>query len=161
MLNALIRLRRTRAAVATTAVLSLQACYTFVPLAATATPRVGEQVRVVLTPEGTVELARYLGPNVGTVEGMLSSANGDGTIAVAVEYVQLMNEVRQPWSGEGVVEIPALYRREVYERVFQKRQSIVAATGLAAALVATAAIALKVGGAKGDADGAGGTPPPP
>jgi hypothetical protein len=160
MLNAFSRLRRTRAVIATITLMCSQACYSFLPLAGASTPREGDRVRVVLTPEGTAELARYLGPNVVVAEGGLSSIDGNGTMVVLVDYVQTANGLRQPWSGEGVVSFPTMYRREVDERVFQKRRTIVAGTAIATALVTTAIIALRAGGAKGGTDAGGGTPPP-
>jgi hypothetical protein len=159
MLNVLKRFRRARAVVATLALASTEACYAYRPLAGPA-PRVGERVRVVLTPEGTTELARYLGPSVAVAEGGLESVGDDGTFALAVDFVQMMNGIRQPWTGEGMVSIPSAYRSEVQQRVFLKRQSIVAGTVLAAGLVAIAVIALRAGGAQGGEGGNGGQPPP-
>jgi hypothetical protein len=136
-----------------------QACYTYrqVP---SANARLAERVRIVLTPEGTTELARFLGPNVAIAEGQLSSVNADGTMVVAVDYVQQTNGLKQPWSGEGVVSFPATYRSEVHERTFLKKQTIVAAAGLTVFVVTTAIVALRAAGALGDGTG-GGTPPPP
>ena len=136
-----------------------QACYTFIPIAAGATPRVGDQAKIRLTPEGTAELARYLGPNVVVAEGAVAAVADDGTITIAVEQVEMGNGLRQPWIGEGVVAIPAMYRRNVQERVFQKRRSIVSGTLLALGLVTLAVVALRGGG--GGEGGVEVPPPPP
>ena len=158
MLHALNRLRRTRAIVAAIALASTEACYSYVPLALAA-PKVGERVSVALTPQGVTEMARFLGPNVSVAEGTLSSIDSEGAMVVAVDYVQTMNGVRQPWSGEGTVSIPHGYVTEVRQRTFQRGQSITAFTALGAALFTIAVLALRSGGAKGGGD-SGGQPPP-
>jgi hypothetical protein len=160
MRNAFNQAPRARAVVAVFSLICAQACYNYVPLAATAAPRVGGRARALLTPEGTRELARYLGPNVVAAEGGVSSAESDGTLVLAVDFVQTTNGIRQPWTGEGVVSFPAAYRSGVSERTLMKKQSMVAGAVLAAALVATAVIALKSGGASTSGDGGTGQPPP-
>jgi hypothetical protein len=149
------RERRARAIVAATLMFA-QGCYTFLPVGSGVNPPVGQLARVHLTPDGTLELARYLGPNVVRAEGTVAAMSDEGTMALRVEYVELANDVRQPWSGEGVVNIPAVYRREVHQRVFQKRRSIVAGTLLGLGLVSLAVIALR-----GIASGEGGVEVPP
>jgi hypothetical protein len=139
-------------------ILGTQACYSFVPLASGANPRIGQPARVRLTAEGTAELARYLGPNVAWVEGNVVSIADDGTIMMAVETVEQTNELRQPWTGEGVVAIPAKYRAEAHGRVFQKRRSIVASALLGVGLIALGVIAFRgVGSGEGGIE----VPPPP
>lgn len=145
------------AVVAMVTTVTTQACYAYKPIAGT-TPKLGERVRVVLTPEGSTELARYLGPNVAVAEGGLASVGGDGTYVVAVDFVQMMNGIRQPWTGEGVVSIPAGYHSEIRQRTYLRNQSFVAAGALAVVLIATAIAALKSAGAAGNGDG---QPPPP
>lgn len=141
-----------------TFLLVTEACYTFVPLSSGASPRVGQPARVQLTPEGTAELARYLGPNVAWAEGTVASISDDGTIMLAVDFVEQTNQIRQPWTGEGVVGIPANYRLEAHERVFQKRRSIVASALLGLGVLSMGLIALR-----GAGSGEGGieVPPPP
>lgn len=145
--------------VGATLILATQACYTFVPLAAGTRPPVGQQVLVFLTPEGTAELARYLGPNVTAAEGMVDSITEDGSIMLAVQYVEHTNQIRQPWSGEGIVAIPAIYRREVRERSFHKRRSVAAGTLLSLGLMSLAVVALR--GGKSGGGGVEVPPPPP
>lgn len=143
------------------AVAAAQGCYAYLPAPAAAAPNPGERVRVALTTEGTVELARYLGPNVAVAEGELSSTDPAGTMVVAVDYVEQVNGVRQPWSGEGLVSIPANLRGEVKQRTFLRKQSIIAGAALTAGLIVTAIVALKAGGAAGGDGSGGGQPPPP
>lgn len=133
------------------------ACYTYRPV--TTTPRVTERVRLTLTAEGTTELARFLGPRVVVAEGMLSSIAADSAYVVAVDFVQMTDGVRQPWSGEGLVRFPIHYVREVRERVLLRRQSYVAGAALTSGLIAAAVFALRNTGSGGD--GGGGPPPPP
>ena len=137
-----------------------QGCYTYRPLPSSAAPRLSERVRIELTPQGTTELARYLGPNVTVAEGHVSSVAADGAMVVAVDFVQQANGTKQPWSGEGVVSFPSMYRSAVHERKFLRKQTIIASAALGAGLVSTAIVALKQGGAGGDGTGPG-TPPPP
>ena len=133
-------------------------CYTYRPI--TTTPRVNERVRLTLTEQGSVELARFLGPRVAAAEGSLNALTGDGAMVVAVDFVQMADGTRQPWSGEGVVTFPANHVREVRERTFLRRQSYVAGAALTGGIIAVAIIALKIGGAEGNGGG-GGPPPPP
>jgi len=156
----LSRFRRTGAIVAIVALAMSEACYAYKPVVVTLPPKNGERVRVVLTPEGTTELARYLGPNVAIAEGDLTSIADDGAWVVAVDFVQQMNGVRQPWSGEGVVAFPQAYRGEVLQRTYMRNQSIVAGIVITTLVVAVAIIALNAAGALGG-DGGGGTQPPP
>lgn len=153
------RIRALGSASALIAMTITQACYSYAPVAGAALPVPGERVRVVLTPEGTTELARFLGPNVAVVEGGLSSTASDGALVVAVRFVQLMNGIKQPWTGEGVVSIPAQLRAEVQRRHLLRNQTIVASTALALALVGVAILALRAGGG-GSNGGDTGTIPP-
>ena len=148
------------ATLAIVAMAATQACYAYTPIASTASPKVGERARIVLTRDGTTELARYLGPNIAVAEGVVSSVGGDGTLVIAVTFIRSLNGVPQPWTGEGQGSIPREYHAEVQGRTFLRNQSILAGGALLAGLIATAIVALRAGGAKGGEDG-GGTPPPP
>lgn len=131
-------------------------CYTYRPPATT--PKASERLRLTLTSEGTVELARFLGPRVVVAEGALSSIRPDGAMVVAVDFVQTADGIRQPWSGEGLVTFPAAHIADVKQRMFLRRQSYLGGAAIAAGLIAVAIIALKNSGAQG---GGGGPPPPP
>lgn len=134
-------------------------CYSYLPLETSVTPTVGQRVRVALTPEGTTELARYLGPRVVEAEGALISLGAERSMVIAVDFVGMPGGLRQPWSGEGTVTFPANYVAGTRQRTFQKRRSIVGSAALAGALILTAVVALRGGsGAGGPGDG---TPPPP
>jgi hypothetical protein len=134
---------------------ALTGCYVYTPV--TTTPRSGERIRVSLTQQGTVELARYLGPRVTVAEGTLQSVATDGAYVVAVDFVQLADRTRQPWTGEGSVTVPLNYASGAQQRTFRKRQTVVTAAAISGGIIAAAVIALRTGGA----GGGGGTPPPP
>ena len=140
------------------ALVSLCACYSYQPVAPSATPVVGQDIQVSLTPEGTAELARYLGPGVNRADGRLVSIGSEGGLNIAVDYVAMTNGMRQPWSGEGSVLFPKAYLEGVRERKFEKRRTIFGSTALAGALVGLAIVAIRGGGA-GGGDGGGGIPP--
>jgi hypothetical protein len=137
--------------------LAATGCYSYTPLATSATPKVGERLRVELTPEGTTEMARYLGPRVIEAEGSLMSVAADRAMVVAVDFVQMVDGMRMPWSGEGVVTFPPNLVAGTRGRTFEKRRTIVATTAAVAALVTTAVIAIR----SGRASGGGEVPPPP
>jgi hypothetical protein len=120
----------------------------------------GERLRVELTPSGTTELARYLGPRVAVVEGTLTSVGGDGSMVIAVDQVQLVDGLRQPWTGEGVVTFNTPYVAGVQQRVFNRRLTTIATVAATAVLVGIAVVALKSGGAHGNpGDGTPGPTP--
>jgi hypothetical protein len=140
------------------ALVSLSACFSYQPVAPSATPVVGQDIQVSLTAQGTAELARYLGPGVNRADGRLVEIGDAGALRIAVDYVGMTNGTRQPWSGEGSVLFPREYLDVVRERKFEKRRTIFGSTALAGALVGLAIVAIKGGGA-GGGDGGGGTPP--
>ena len=156
----LTRFKRLIAVVLAAVLVSSQACYAYLPIETPAAARPTDRVRVSLTREGTTELARYLGPQVAVAEGDITALNPDGTMIVAVDFVQQLNGVRQHWSGEGDVAFPPSYRTDVRRRTYLRRQSIVAGSALAAAVLGTAIIALRAGGADGGPGGGPVQPPP-
>src|SRR5439155_1053432 len=74
------------------------ACYAYEPAITSGVPA-GEQVRVELNPQGTIELARYLGPRVAIVDGTINSVAGDTALLIVVESVQLLDGLRPPRHG--------------------------------------------------------------
>ena len=70
-----VRTIRRIALVAGAAALALNsACYAYLPVAGKDRPAAAQTIRVRLTPEGTTELARYLGPRAVEGEGTFSRA---------------------------------------------------------------------------------------
>ncbi len=151
---------RKLAVIACAAALTLNAgCYAYQPMVG-ATPTAERRIRLELTPDGTTEMARYLGPRVVSVEGSFAGTAPDGAMRLGVEWVQLAGGGRQPWTGEGIVSFPTAYVGGVQQHALQRGTSILAAAALAGALLAVAVLALGVGGSQGgDGTGAGGPPP--
>lgn len=150
------RHRVVRGGTAVAALVCLQACYSWAAVPSRSTPQPGERVRLVLTPEGTTELARFLGPNVAVAEGRFTIVDADSSLRLAVDIVQTTNGLQQHWTGEGTVGFPPQYVSELQQRTLDRGRSIVAATALTVSLIVTAILALRSGGA-----GSGGQPPPP
>src|SRR5687768_13273733 len=84
-------------------------CYSYLPIQPNTTPKTAERVVLDLTPQGTVEMARYLGPRVVKAEGILMTVGDDGALNVAVDFVQMSDGTKQPWAGEGSVVFPRMY----------------------------------------------------
>src|ERR687886_1135471 len=80
--------------------LVLSGCYVTVPVTQS-TLQPGDRVRVQLTEQGADDLARYLGPNVSTVDGRLLQTS-DGVLALSVSTVAMRSGVEQFWKGEQV-----------------------------------------------------------
>jgi hypothetical protein len=138
----------------------ISACYSYQPLQTNVPPKVGEPIHVDLTPEGTTELARYLGPRVRRAEGRLVSIGTDGALEVAVDFVNLVDGVKQPWSGEGHVTFPRALIDTVRERRFEKGRTILGSTALAGALIGISIVAIQQGGGTPGTGGGGGGGPP-
>lgn len=157
-----VMMRRTVrfAAAACAAALALQsACYAYQPVARPLASQ-HERLRVRLTSDGTTALARDLGPRIALVEGTLDEVSADGALSIAVDWVQSVDGVRQPWTGEGRLSIPPMYVDGVQRHTLQRTRSVVAGVALAGGLVALAVVALRTGGAGGGGDGGTGGPPP-
>lgn len=156
----MMRHARRIAVVACAAALTLQtACYSYQPIARPLSPS-SQRLRLHLTPDGTTELAKYLGPRVALVEGVLADVQPDGALSVAVEWVQTVDGSRQPWTGEGRVAFPAAYVGSVQQHTLSPRRSAIAAVSITGAVIALAVIALRtVGSQGGGGDGTGGPPP--
>lgn len=149
------RIRRPIALFTAIALMNATACYSYLPIATEASPNMGERVRMTLTHEGTTELARFLGPRVTMAEGELSAMTPGGDFVVAVDFVQTVDGIRQPWSGEGMVTIPKTYVTSTRQRTFLKRQTVVATTLITVLLIVVARIALNSGVFGGDGGGGG------
>src|ERR687886_421159 len=80
--------------------LVLSGCYVTVPVTQSRL-QPGVRVRVQLTEQGADDLARYLGPNVSTVDGRLLQ-NSDGMLALSVTGVATRSGDEQFWKGEQV-----------------------------------------------------------
>ncbi len=135
--------------------LSNSACYYYQPVVGAARPGT---VRFELTSDGTMELARYLGPNVRSVTGELVAWRAGDTLLVNPQWVRTSNGVAQPWIGEGTVAIARSDLSALDERRFNRRRSTFTAATVTAGLVSIALTALKSGGAHGGLSAGGGAP---
>ena len=135
------------------------ACYAYQPV--TGLPLADEQrVRLHLTPEGTTELARYLGPRVEVADGTLATLGPDGALSVSVQSVTLTDGVQQAWSGEGIVAFSARYVSRVERSELSPARTTLGALALAGGLFAIASLALKTAGSQGGGVAPGGSPQP-
>jgi hypothetical protein len=128
--------------------IALSGCYTYSPLK-TSMPEPGQRLRVQLTLTGGDSLARFLGPNVASVDGRLVLANEEG-FEVGVTQVLMHSGSEQYWKGETVT-LPKPYVASIQERTFSWGK-----TGLLAGVVVLVGVALQSAGAFGGANSGGG-----
>jgi hypothetical protein len=131
---------------------ALSGCYTYAPLKSS-TPEPGQRLRVQLTLTGGDSLARFLGPNVASVDGRLVVAN-DAGFELGVTEVLMHSGSEQYWKGETVT-LPKPYVASIQERTFSWGKS-----GLLAGVVVLVAAGLQSAGAFGGSSGHGNPPPP-
>jgi hypothetical protein len=121
----------------------LAGCYKYVPVAASGPPP-GVRANVVLSDEGTVEMARWLGPSTRAVEGDVLTANAEG-LKVAVRRLERRNGVEEFWKGEEVVIPRGAVATYTERRLSRSRTALLTAGAIA--------LALGVGQAFGDIAG--------
>lgn len=76
------------------------ACYDYHPLTAPS-PAPGSYVAATLTAAGSVDLARYLGPDVFVVRGRYLAGSDTGLV-VSVTSVELKRGTAVSWAGETI-----------------------------------------------------------
>jgi len=130
----------------------LSGCYTYGPLQSTA-PELGKPMRVTLTLTGGDSLARWLGPNVATVDGRLIQ-NTATAYEIGVTSVVMHSGMEQYWKGETVT-LPKPLIASVQERTFSWGK-----TGLLAGIVIVTVAALQQSGAIGGSQNHGGVTNP-
>lgn len=111
---------------------AVSGCYFRTPLR-DESPAPGSPVRVTLTREGSVDLAKVLGAQIHTLDGRVVSSSHD-TLAIAVTRAVRLDDSAQVWRGEHV----ALPRTAI--SVVDHRHLSVPATALIVAGVTTAAV---------------------
>lgn len=136
------------------------ACYSYAPPQTGVAPKVGDAVRVKLTPTGTAELAQFLGPGVGFAEGTLNEVRSDGTVVVGVDAIRLTMGVDQFWNGNSIVAFAPRHVGELDVKQLDRHKTRIAAIGGGLAILAIFAIALAGGGVHGAPDAGGAQPPP-
>ncbi len=132
-------------------IVALAGCYTYAPLTPpTLTPPPGKDLRVQLTLTGGDSLARFVGPNVASIDGRLVLTNEDG-LEIGVKQVTMHDGMEQYWKGETVM-IPKQYIASIEGRKFSWPK-----TGLLAGVVVVSLLALQASGAVSGVFGSGGS----
>ena len=152
--------RRATALIAAASLFLDTACYSYLPPVGGTLP-VASELRIELTPEGTVALQPALGPRIRVVEGRLRSTDSDGTALVDVDQLTSMDGASAPFAGRDAVRVPrsAIARADV--RTLDRKQSWTAAAivgGIFLAAVITALIKAR-SRASGDVGRIGASPP--
>lgn len=129
-------------------VVALAGCYTYSPMK-TEEPAPGKDLRVQLTGTGGDSLARFVGPNVATIDGRLVLTNDVG-LEIGVKQVVMHDGMEQYWKGETVL-IPKPYIAKIEERTFSWGK-----TGLLAGVIVAVALTLKGTGVTNGIFGGGG-----
>ena len=124
-------------------VLVLMGCYSYVPVAVSGPPP-GARANLVLTDEGTVEMARLVGPSTRAIEGDVVSANGEGLV-LAVRRLERRDGIEEFWKGEQVT-VPRTAVATYTERRLSRTRTVLFGAG-------TAAAAFVLGKAFGEATG--------
>jgi hypothetical protein len=147
--------RTARAMVLTVAAAST-ACYRYVPSAGSDL-QVGEEVRVRLTSNGSVDLQSLVGTDVVAIDGRVT-AKSDSGYALAIGGTTKRAGAAAVWSGEPVT-VPRNAIAAVEHRVLNKKKTLLmSALGVAgAALMAVVVSAVSGSGSSGPD---GGTTPP-
>lgn len=129
----------------------LSSCHTYRPMVAS-TPASGVRVRAELTDLGTVELARYVGPGAGAIEGRVLQAT-DSIVTLGVLTVRNRNGIESYWKGERVA-VPRELVSTLSTRTLSRSRTTLAAGTLVG--VAGAVAMLFASGAIGGRRGGGG-----
>jgi hypothetical protein len=139
--------RSVRAAICALLAFTTTACYVNRPLT-TSLPSPGQRVFVRLTDQGSIDLARYIGPGMVAVDGTVESA-ADGEIALRVLRTEQRNGVDVSWAQEPVT-VPRSAIASIEERSLDKRRSWMVA-GLLGGLVVAVGILIGTGVLSGGA----------
>jgi hypothetical protein len=148
----MLTLFRRRAFALLTVPTVLSACHRYVPVTG-ALPE-GARVSIDLTDRGTVELARFVGPGVGALEGQIVRMD-DSVVTIGVKTARQRNGIESYWAGEQVP-IDRDYIATVEERQISRPRTAVAAAGFTL-LLSALAVAFTGGFSGGSAGGDGGT----
>lgn len=136
-------------------VMLLAGCYTHVPLQGR-DPAPSTRVVVRLTPAGTEEMARQVGPRVVSIEGDVTAVR-EGGVQVLARGTTDQAGSTTIWNGEQV-EIPRAAIAGMDTRTLSRSRSVL----IAGAIVAAALIVASAFGLTGSSDnGPGTTPVPP
>lgn len=107
------------------------ACYSYRP-ASVPEPPAGQGVRLMLSDSGTTALAALLGPSTAAVAGVVVTSSPDAYL-ISVRETRTRSGRDADWAGEQV-SIPRSLVSGLEGRYFSRRRTVLAATGLVAAL---------------------------
>ena len=116
------------------------ACYDYHPLTAPS-PDQGSYVAATLTETGSVDLARYLGPDVFAVRGRYL-ATGEAGVVVSVTSVELKRGTVVSWAGETVVLPSEAVASLDVRRLAKGRTALLAGVGAGGLVFTTLAFSL-------------------
>ena len=122
---------RIRTFIVVLVVIVLSGCYSYVPVAVSGPPP-GTRANLVLTDEGTVEMARQVGPSTRAIEGDVLSANGEGLL-LAVRRLERRDGIEEFWKGEQVT-VPRGAVATFTERKLSRSRTALFGVGAAAAV---------------------------
>jgi hypothetical protein len=152
------RSRRRTAALAITAwslALPLIGCYSYVPVAPSATPALGEST-VVLNTAGTAAVLQRLGENVRELDGPIARVTVDSIELTVTQFTTITRE-RFPQNGTAIT-IARANVEQVQTKTFSKKRTW-ALVGSIAAVLAVALGAGTIASASGSGEGGGGIQP--
>lgn len=133
----------------------LSGCFNNVPLQGN-DPAPRSRVVVRLTPGGSDEVARQVGPRVVAIEGDVGEVHDDA-IQMFVRVTEEQSGVDAPWRGESVT-IPRSAIASVEERTLSRRRSILMVGAIAVGAILIARIFVSGFAGSEDPDPGGGTP---
>jgi len=139
--------------------LLLGSCYSYQPIVTASGPRVGDDLRVQLTNQGTEELARYLGPRVTALDAELIRIEPDSAFTLKVSTLHFVDGTSFPFTGDDPVAVSRMLIGSTARRTLSQSRTAVASASLVAGLVAVARAALHTGHVS-PGGGPGGPPPP-
>lgn len=132
--------------------LGLAGCYAHVPLYTAPDP--GTRVLLELNDRGRVALEQNVGPEVASVEGVVTAVV-DSQLVVSVTKTRGLYGPEVRWAGESVV-FRQEYLRAMGERRYSRARTFALASALASGTLAFMATRSLLGGGRED----GSTPPP-
>ncbi len=147
-------IRRARGCLLALAPAVVPGCYYYVPMQSAPAP--GVAVEVQLNDTGRVGMASAVGPEAGSIQGVVASNTDTGFVVLVSKVLGEYGGVAK-WEGEAVSIRPE-YVRSMRERKFSKARTALVAIVATAGFVAFAASRnlLGLGGAASSSDSTGG-----
>jgi hypothetical protein len=151
-------LRRPFVWVAAGALFSQSACYSYRPAAPSAL-KASDDVRLVLSSEGSVALQPMLGPDVGRIAGAVQETIGDSSVVLLVDDVTTKAGATVAWR-RGRVTVPIRAIAAIERRTLDRRRTRTFAVVATTAFVAVVVAAIKQASSSGSSRSGPGSGPP-